>query len=158
MGLNLSLEGKVAFVTGASRGIGRAIALALAEAGADVAIADLHLEPFAGERYFRMKKRVSGSEEETRTAEAVGELGCRAIELELDVSDPDAASRAVEECERQLGSLDIVVNNAGIVNNIAPIASMSPTPGSTSSASTSAAHFTAFARPRQAWPNAVGGV
>lgn len=59
---NHSLEGKVAFGTGAARGIGRAIALALADAGADVAIADLHPAPFEGERYFRMNKRVSGSE------------------------------------------------------------------------------------------------
>jgi 3-oxoacyl-[acyl-carrier protein] reductase len=73
-----------------------------------------------------MKSRVSGSEEETRTAAAVAGLGRRAIELELDVSDADAASRAVEECVGQLGSLDIMVNNAGIVNNIASISSMPP--------------------------------
>ncbi len=126
MAANLSLEGKVAFVTGAARGIGRAIALALAEAGADVAIADLHPAPFEGERYFRLKRRVSGKEEETRTAQAVSDLGRRAIEIELDVSDADAASRAVANCEQQLGSLDIMVNNAGIVNNIAPIAEMEP--------------------------------
>lgn len=126
MSANLSLEGKVAFVTGAARGIGRAIALALAEAGADVAVADLHPAPFQGEPYFRLKKRVSGSEEETRTADAVDELGRRAIELQLDVSDAEAAARAVMHCEQQLGGLDIVVNNAGIVNNIAPIASMQP--------------------------------
>ena len=121
---NLSLEGKVAFVTGAARGIGRAIALELAEAGADVAVADLHPGPFTGERYFRMKKRVSGTEEETRTAEAVTKLGKRAIELELDVSDEVAARRAVDECEAALGAVDIVVNNAGIVNNIASIGEM----------------------------------
>ena len=121
---NLSLEGKVAFVTGAARGIGRAIALELAEAGADVAVADLHPAPFTGERYFRMKKRVSGTEEETRTAEAMTKLGKRAIELELDVSDEVAARRAVDECEAALGAVDIVVNNAGIVNNIASIGEM----------------------------------
>jgi 3-oxoacyl-[acyl-carrier protein] reductase len=121
-----SLEGKVAFVSGASRGIGRAIALALAEAGANVAIADLHPAPFRGEKYHRLKKRVSGSDEEIRTAEAVRGLNRRSIELELDVANAEAVLRAVDQCERELGSLDILVNNAGIVNNIAPIARMDP--------------------------------
>jgi len=71
-----------------------------------------------------MKKRVSGTEEETRTAEAMTKLGKRAIELELDVSDEVAARRAVDECEAALGAVDIVVNNAGIVNNIASIGEM----------------------------------
>jgi NAD(P)-dependent dehydrogenase (short-subunit alcohol dehydrogenase family) len=124
--LSLSLEGKVAFVTGASRGIGRAIALALAEAGADVAIADLHPAPFEGERYFRLKKRVSGSEEATRTADAVSKLGRRSLELQLDVADADAAMQAVLDCEKELGAVDIVVNNTGIVNNIATISKMEP--------------------------------
>jgi NAD(P)-dependent dehydrogenase (short-subunit alcohol dehydrogenase family) len=123
---DLSLAGKVAFVTGASRGIGRAIALALAEAGADVGVADLHLDPFAGERYYRLKARVSGDDEETRTARAVNDLGRRSCEIELDVSNAEAALQAVEDCERQLGPVDILVNNAGIVNNIAPIAEMEP--------------------------------
>jgi 3-oxoacyl-[acyl-carrier protein] reductase len=121
-----SLEGKVAFVTGAARGIGRAIALALAESGADVAVADLHPAPFEGERYFRMKKRVSGSEEDTRTADAVSALGRRSAELVLDVSDATAVREAVSECEAQLGAVDILVNNAGIVNNIATISNMDP--------------------------------
>lgn len=121
-----SLEGKVAFVTGGARGIGRAIALALSEAGADVAVADLHPAPFEGERYFRMKKRVSGSEEDTSTADAVSALGRRSAELVLDVSDSNAVREAVNACEAQLGAVDILVNNAGIVNNIAPISKMDP--------------------------------
>jgi 3-oxoacyl-[acyl-carrier protein] reductase len=126
MATTTSLEGKVAFVTGGARGIGRGIALALAEAGADVAIADLHPAPFEGEEYYRLKKRVSGSDEDTRTAEAVRELGRRSAELELDVSDAGAVVSAVDRCEEELGNVDILVNNAGIVNNIASIADMEP--------------------------------
>jgi NAD(P)-dependent dehydrogenase (short-subunit alcohol dehydrogenase family) len=124
--MTLSLEGKVAIVTGSARGIGRAIALALAEAGADVAIADLHPAPFKGEKYYRMNKRVSGAEEETRTAEAIRKLDRRSMELELDVADANAVLGAVESCEQTLGAVDILVNNAGIVNNIASIAEMEP--------------------------------
>lgn len=119
-----SLAGKVAFVTGAARGIGRAIALELAADGADVAIADIHPTPFAGERYFRMRNRVSGAEEETSSAEDVRALGRRSIEIELDVSDAIAVRMAIESCVVQLGAVDILVNNAGIVNNIASIADM----------------------------------
>jgi 3-oxoacyl-[acyl-carrier protein] reductase len=122
----LSLEGKRAFVSGGARGIGRAIALALAQAGADVAVADLHPAPFEGEAYFRMKKRVSGAEEETRTALAIQNLGRQSLELKVDVADPESVTRAVAQCEKDLGTVDILVNNAGIVNNIAPIAQMEP--------------------------------
>lgn len=124
--MSLSLEGKVAFVTGGARGLGRAIALALAEAGADVAIADLHPKPFTGESYFRMKKRVSGSDEEVATADAVSSLGRRSLELSLDVADASAAASAIARCEAELGGIDILVNNAGIVNNIATIKDMAP--------------------------------
>jgi 3-oxoacyl-[acyl-carrier protein] reductase len=86
-----SLEGKTALVTGASRGIGRAIALELARAGAEVVV---------GYR--------SGAEE----AEAVAnEAGARAVQA--DVSDPEEAKRLVEEA----GDLDILVNNAGLTRD-----------------------------------------
>jgi 3-oxoacyl-[acyl-carrier protein] reductase len=86
-----SLEGKTALVTGASRGIGRAIALELARAGASVVV---------GYR--------SGSDEAGAVAQ---EAGGRAIAA--DVSDPDDALRLVEEA----GDLDILVNNAGLTRD-----------------------------------------
>ena len=120
------LTGRVAFVTGASRGIGRAIALALADAGADVAVADVHPEPFQAERWYRLRERTSGPEEEVSTAAAVIELGRRAVAIAVDVADADAVTAAVDACADELGPPDIVVNNAGIVNNIASIAAMEP--------------------------------
>ena len=121
------LDGRIAFVTGAARGIGRAIALALADAGADVAVADVHPQRFEGERYYRLRSRVSGSEEDQPTAKAVVELGRRGLELAVDVSDPASVEAAVRRCRDELGDPDVLVNNAGIVNNIASIAAMDPT-------------------------------
>jgi 3-oxoacyl-[acyl-carrier protein] reductase len=86
-----SLEGRTALVTGGSRGIGRAIAAELANAGAEVVI---------GYR--------SGAEE---AEEVAGEVGCRAVRA--DVSDPEEAKRLVEEA----GDLDILVNNAGVTRD-----------------------------------------
>ncbi|MEV5024824.1 3-oxoacyl-[acyl-carrier-protein] reductase [Paenibacillus sp. LPE1-1-1.1] len=95
-----SLEGKKALVTGASRGIGRSIAIALAEAGADVAI------------------NYSGSEAAAaETAEAVEALGRRAIVLKANVGKSDEFEAMVKEVIAQFGAVDILVNNAGITRD-----------------------------------------
>jgi 3-oxoacyl-[acyl-carrier protein] reductase len=86
-----SLEGRTALVTGGSRGIGRAIAAELANAGATVVIG----------------YRAGGEEAEV----AVGEIGCRAVQA--DVSDPEEAKRLVEEA----GDVDVLVNNAGVTRD-----------------------------------------
>lgn len=92
-----SLDGKVALVTGASRGIGRAMALALAEAGADVAL------------LARTKSQLeSVAEVITNT------YGRRALVLVADTTDDDAVSSAVKATEDTLGALDIAIANAGI--------------------------------------------
>ena len=119
-----ALAGKVAFVTGSARGIGRAIALALAAAGADVAVADLHPAPFTGEQYYRLRCRVSDDSETVSTVDAITALGRRSLEIVVDVADPTSVEAAAAACAFGLGSADILVNNAGIVNNIALIADM----------------------------------
>jgi len=92
-----TLAGKIALVTGGSRGIGRAIALKLAAAGCDVALT-FH---------------TSGEE-----AEAVGadiqKLGRRAQVLQTDVSEPASVAEAFTELRKQFGRVDIVVSNAAI--------------------------------------------
>jgi 3-hydroxybutyrate dehydrogenase len=101
-GWDLSVAGKAAVVTGAGSGIGRATALALADGGAAVAIADLR--PDAA--------RAVASEIERK--------GGRAVALAADVSRPDDVRRFIGEAARALGRLDILVNNAGL-QYIAPI-------------------------------------
>jgi NAD(P)-dependent dehydrogenase (short-subunit alcohol dehydrogenase family) len=90
------LTGKVALVTGAARGIGRAIAEVYAEQGAGVAVADLLLD------------------EARAVAEGIHAGGGRAIALQLDVTDPDSVHQALDATVAEFGRLDILVNNAGI--------------------------------------------
>src|SRR5688572_31375771 len=92
----LDLSGQVALVTGAARGIGRAIAAAFAEAGADLALAD-----------------VRGDAVRRAGAELAAATGRRAHALEVDVRDAAAVRRMVEDTVAGLGRLDVLVNNAG---------------------------------------------
>ena len=90
------LDGKVAIVTGASSGLGAAFAVGLAEAGADVAVC---------------ARRVQRLEE---TAARVRELGRRCLAVPADVAQPEDCTRVVEETVRELGRVDVLVNNAGV--------------------------------------------
>jgi len=92
----VDLSDKVVYVTGAASGIGRAAAVAYAEAGADVAVVDLDQ---------------GGAEQ---TAEQVRGLGRRALVVRADVSSDEETRRAVEETVTTLGRLDCAFNNAGI--------------------------------------------
>jgi 3-oxoacyl-[acyl-carrier protein] reductase len=94
----LSLEGQVAIVTGARRGIGKATALVLAEAGANVAICDL----------------VADSGELDSVAEAIKKMGRRVLACKTDAKSKSDISSFVERVVDELGTIDILVNNAGI--------------------------------------------
>jgi citronellol/citronellal dehydrogenase len=98
------LHGRVALVTGASRGIGKALAIRLAQEGADVAVLA---------KSEQSTERLPGSIHET--ADAVRALGRRAVALAADVRDDEAVRAAIERTVAELGRLDILVNNAGAI-------------------------------------------
>ncbi|HET9180079.1 MAG TPA: glucose 1-dehydrogenase [Terriglobia bacterium] len=90
------LNGQVALVTGAARGLGRAISLAMANAGADVALG--------------LRDRSTGSD----LVNEIAAMGRRALALQMDMAHLDQISSAVEEAVAHFGRLDILVNNAGV--------------------------------------------
>lgn len=96
----IDLAGKVALVTGSSRGLGRAIAVQLAKLGADVAI-----------------NYLSNSEQATRTGELVASEDRRFVLCQADVGEREQVREMVELVTGELGALDILVNNAGITSD-----------------------------------------
>jgi 3-oxoacyl-[acyl-carrier protein] reductase len=96
--VNFSLNGRTALVTGAARGIGYAIAVALGQNGARIAICDL--DQAAAES----------------AAAQLSELGIDAIGLSVDVADEQRVNQAIKHVELAFGGIDILVNNAGIVS------------------------------------------
>src|SRR5690349_2267718 len=96
-----TLDGKLALVTGGSRGIGASVALALAEAGADVVVN-------FRERFQDAKK----------VCTEVQKLGRRTLAIQADVSQSDEVGKMVAQIERELGAVSILVNNAGIARQL----------------------------------------
>jgi 2-deoxy-D-gluconate 3-dehydrogenase len=96
---SFSLDGKVALVTGSGSGVGRSLALGLAEAGADIVITELPGKKQAADE----------------TAESVRNKGRRALVVELDVTNVSSISKMVEQTCDTFGRIDILVNNAGII-------------------------------------------
>lgn len=97
-----ALDGQVAIVTGGGRGIGRAIAIGLARKCCSVAV-------------------VARSEDQlAETVREITQIGCRAISVDADISDPAAVQKLVIDVEESLGSVDLLVNNAGVAGPIGP--------------------------------------
>ena len=102
------LDGRKALVTGAGQGLGRAFALALAEAGADVAVADLV------------------AERADATADTLRSLGRKTLSMTVDIADRQGVENMVARTLAEFGRLDIGVNNAGMAIPIAPAGSVDP--------------------------------
>jgi 3-oxoacyl-[acyl-carrier protein] reductase len=122
MPLEIDLSGRVALVTGGSRGLGRADALTLARAGADVAIADILVESdtTAAEDYGVLAQAAvaQGMVHTESTVEEIRSNGRRALSLRCDVTDREQVAWAVARVVEELGSVDILVNNAGTLDHV----------------------------------------
>ena len=102
MAIDKPLSGKVALITGGAKRLGRAAALALAHAGADVAVT-----------YLKSERDVQ------RTVKELEKMGARILAIRCDVTNPKDVSAAVKQVVAELGGLDILVNNAGAYETVA---------------------------------------
>jgi len=125
---NELLKGRVAVITGASRGIGRATALALAEAGADVVITDILLESDGerertAEKYGPMAQIMQSANViyTEKTAKEIREMGRRSIALKMDVTDREQVKAVFAKVKEEFGKIDILVNNAGTLDHVSQI-------------------------------------
>lgn len=133
MAIEIDLTGKVAIVTGGSRGLGRADALTLARAGADVAIADILVESDAAagetaERYGVLAQAAvaQGMVHTESTAAEIGSMGRRSLALKCDITDRAQVDAMVARVVAELGSVDILVNNAGTLDHVGQFHDQSP--------------------------------
>lgn len=125
---NELLKGKVAVVTGASRGLGRADALALAEAGADVVITDILIESDedskkTAQQYGPIAQVMHSTEVvyAEKTAQDIQDMGRRSFAIKMDVTDRDQVKDVMARVKEEFGRIDILVNNAGTLDHIAQI-------------------------------------
>jgi 3-oxoacyl-[acyl-carrier protein] reductase len=129
--IEIDLSGRVALVTGGSRGLGRADALTLARAGADVVVADLLVESELSEdtdRYGALAT-VARQQGMVHTEETVGEIeamGRRALAVRCDVTNREEVDAAVARAVDRFGSVDILVNNAGTLDHAAQFHHQAP--------------------------------
>jgi 3-oxoacyl-[acyl-carrier protein] reductase len=129
--IEIDLSGRVAFVTGSSRGLGRADALALARAGADVVLADIQLESDSGadaEAYGPLARaaRDEGLVYTEQTAEEIRSLGRGALAVRCDVTERAQVDAALERAREEVGPVDILVANAGTLDHVARFEEQSP--------------------------------
>jgi NAD(P)-dependent dehydrogenase (short-subunit alcohol dehydrogenase family) len=124
--IEIDLSGRVALVTGSSRGLGRADALALARAGADVVLADIQLESEEGADEYGLlaqAARAQGLVYTERTAQEIRALGRRALAVRCDVTD---RAQVEDTANSELGPADILVANAGLLDHVARLEDQSP--------------------------------
>jgi 3-oxoacyl-[acyl-carrier protein] reductase len=130
--LEIDLSGRVALVTGGSRGLGRADALTLARAGADVVLADIQVESETTdeevERYGPLAQvaRAQGLVFTEATAQEIQAMGQRSAAVKCDVTDREQVEATVARTVEELGSIDILINNAGTLDHVAQFADQSP--------------------------------
>ncbi len=131
MALEIDLSGRVALVTGGSRGLGREDALVLARAGADVVIADIQVESDESddaERYgvLAQAARAQGLVYSERTASEIAALGRRSAAIKCDVTDRVQVQTTVARVVDEFGAVDILVNNAATLDHVGRLGDQVP--------------------------------
>ncbi len=130
MAIEIDLSGRVALVTGGSRGLGRADALTLARAGADVAIADILVESDEQEPdqpgILSQVARAQGLVYTEQTAQEIQAMGRRSAAIKCDVTDRAQVEATVGRVVEELGAVDILVNNAATLDHVGQIHDQRP--------------------------------